>query len=126
MTADPRREAGSTRRRLEILLPRFSLDRRVTVLVLLATLLVLGVVAATTIPIELIPSGYTEPFLRVVVPWRDAPAQEVLDKVTLPLEEELSTVRGLDRMFSFATTGFTQVLELQARHRHGRCLSRAA
>ena len=91
------------------LLPRFSLDRRVTVLVLVATLLVLGVVALVSIPIELIPGGYSEPFLRVVAPWRDAPPQEVLDKIVLPLEEEISTVGGLSNMFSIARTGFGQI-----------------
>ncbi len=99
----------STGNKLETLLPRFSLERRITVLVMLLTALVLGVVAITAIPIELIPSGFSEPFLRVYAPWQDAPPQEVLDKITLPLEEELSTVRGLENMFSFARTGFGQV-----------------
>jgi HAE1 family hydrophobic/amphiphilic exporter-1 len=43
------------------------------------------------------------------VPWQNAPTQEVLDKITLPLEEELSTVHGLDRIFSFSTLGFSRV-----------------
>ena len=41
--------------------------------------------------------------------WPETPPQEMLDKATLPLEEELSTVSGLDDVFSFATTGFTRV-----------------
>jgi hydrophobic/amphiphilic exporter-1 (mainly G- bacteria), HAE1 family len=101
--------AGETASRWEGALPRFSLDRRITVLVLLATVLVVGAVAAISIPLELIPSGFTSPFLSVSVPWSDAPAPEVLEKVLLPLEEELSTIRGLDRMSSFATTGFGRV-----------------
>ena len=91
--------------RWESLLPRFSLNRRVTVLVLLASTVVIGVVAALGIPLEMFPAGYTEPFLSVNAPWRDAPAPETLDKVVLPLEEELSTVRGLDRIVSVARTG---------------------
>ncbi len=94
---------------LETVLPRFSLNRRVTILVLVATLVVLGVVATMGIPIELIPNGFTTPFLRVSAPWQDAPPQEVLDKVVLPLEEELSTVSGLSNMFSFGRSGFGQV-----------------
>ena len=89
----------------EKLLPRFSLDRRITVLVLVATALVVGAVATVGIPLELIPAGFTAPFLRVSAAWRDAPPGEVLDKVVLPLEEELSTVGGLDRMNSMARTG---------------------
>jgi HAE1 family hydrophobic/amphiphilic exporter-1 len=94
---------------VEEALPRFSLQRRVGVLVLLASLVVVGVVAAVGIPLELIPSGFTPPFLAVTVPWADAPAQDMLEKIILPLEEELSTVRGLDRMRSFATTGYSRV-----------------
>ncbi len=92
----------------EHLLPRFSLDRRITVLVLLATALVVGAIATVGIPLELLPRGFTEPSLTVRAVWPDAPSQEMLDKVTLPLEEELSTIPGLTNLFSFATTGFTR------------------
>jgi len=86
-------------------LTRFSLDRRISVLVLFLTLLVVGAAAAIRIPVELIPTGYDEPFLRVVVPWEDAPPKEVMDKITLPLEEELNTVRGIDQMMSLSVNG---------------------
>lgn len=95
--------------RFEEILPRFSLGRRVSVLVLLASLVVVGVVSTIGIPLELIPDGFSPPFLAVQVPWRDAPPQEVLEKVVLPLEEELSTVRGLDSQFSLSRTGFGRV-----------------
>jgi HAE1 family hydrophobic/amphiphilic exporter-1 len=87
-------------------LPRFSLDRRITVLMILLTLVVLGTVATLSIPLELFPSGFTGPFLSVQVPWRDAPSQEMLEKVILPLEEELSTLAGIDKLNSYARTGF--------------------
>ena len=88
----------------ELVLPRFSLARRITVLVLMATIAVVGVVAALRIPLELLPRGFTASSLRVVVPWRDAPAEEMMDKVVIPLEEELATVRGVDRIYSYAST----------------------
>ena len=90
-------------------LPRLSLGRPIGVVVVVGAVLVMGLVAALSLPIELIPSGYSSPFLRVTVPWRDAPPQELLDKITIPLEEELSTVRGLENQFSFCAVGFTQV-----------------
>ena len=86
-------------------LTRFSLDRRITVFVLLVTVIVVGLVAATGIPLELIPRGYENPFLGVVVPWNQSPAPEVQQKVTIPLEDELSTVRGVQRMTSYSRTG---------------------
>ncbi len=87
-------------------LPRFSLDRRITVLVLLATIVVLGVVATLSIPVELFPSGFTAPHMSVRVPWRDSPSREVLDKIVLPLEERLATVPGIDQLDTYARTGF--------------------
>lgn len=84
-------------------LARFSLNRRVTVLVLLLSILVVGIIAALGIPQELFPRGYEPKFLRVYVPWRDAPAQEVLDKITEPLEEELSTVKDLVHINTYSS-----------------------
>lgn len=113
--SDSRRTGGGDRPSpgslgsLGVSLPRLSLERRVGVLVVVGAVLVMGLVAALSLPIELIPSGYSSPFLRVTVPWRDAPPQEVLDKVTIPLEEELATVRGLENQYSYCSVGFTQV-----------------
>ncbi|MFW6175590.1 MAG: efflux RND transporter permease subunit, partial [Acidobacteriota bacterium] len=106
---DPDQDARHT---WEQALPRFSLSRRVTVLVLLATSIVVGVVAVQLIPLELLPTGWENPHLAVNVPWRDAPSQEVVDKLILPLEEELATVRGLDRVSSYARTGWGGVFLL--------------
>ncbi|HEX2164205.1 MAG TPA: efflux RND transporter permease subunit, partial [Thermoanaerobaculia bacterium] len=114
--SEPELEPAAPPSRWEGFLPRFALDRRITVLVLLATVLVVGLVATIAIPLELIPSGFTPPFLSVSVPWQDAPAPEVLEKVLLPLEEELSSVRGLDTISSFATTGFGRIA---LRFKHG-------
>ncbi len=114
-SSDSRRNGGEGRQAPRglaspgISLPRFSLERRIGVVVVVGAVLVMGLVAALSLPIELIPSGYSSPFLRVTVPWRDAPPQELLDKITTPLEEELATVRGLENQFSFCAVGFTQV-----------------
>ncbi len=111
---EPRTEAAESNpqsaaeTKWEGILPRFSLGRPVTVLVLLATILVVGVVATVGIPLELFPRGFTPSHLVVFVPWQDAPPQEVLDKITLPLEEELGTVRGLERIVSVSYTGFSR------------------
>ena len=101
-------QANARKSRREYALPRFSLERRITVLVLLATTMVVGVIATLGIPLELFPQGYTAPSLTVRAVWSDSPSQEILDKVTLPLEEELSTVSGLNNLFSYSSTGFTR------------------
>ncbi len=86
-------------------LPRFSLKRRVTVLVIFLSMLVIGLVAAKRIPAELMPRGFEEDFLRVQAPWPDAPAREVMEKITEPLEEELGTIRGLRKLNSYSSRG---------------------
>lgn len=90
-------------------LPELSLNRRITVLVVLATVLVVGAVATARIPLELIPKGFSEPFLGVFVPWRDAPPEEVVEKVVRPLEEELATIGGLSSLDSRANPGIARV-----------------
>jgi len=83
-------------------LTEFSLRRRITVLVILLSILVVGLIATMGIPLEIFPRGYTGSHLHVYVPWPNAPTQEVLDEITLPLEEELSTVRGIQRINSWS------------------------
>lgn len=90
-------------------LTRFSLKRRVTVLVVFLTILVIGFISTVGIPLELFPRGFRGQSLYVFVPWQNAPTQEVLDKITLPLEEELSTVRHLAGINSYSTVGRANV-----------------
>jgi len=90
-------------------LPEFSLRRRITVFVLFLTALVVGGVATRSIPLELFPRGFTNPSLRVMVPWPQAPPEEVVEKISEPLEEELRTVRGLDRVTSVSLSNASQV-----------------
>jgi HAE1 family hydrophobic/amphiphilic exporter-1 len=97
---------GRDSERLERALPRFSLGRPVTVVVLLAAFLVVGLVATRLIPLELLPQGWDAPHLSINVPWQDAPPQEVVDKIILPIEEEVSTVRGVDRVNAYARSGY--------------------
>ncbi len=76
----------------------FSLRRPVTVTMALAALLVLGVIARLGIPVELIPSGFTPPFLYVEVPTlRSAPA-DVEARIAIPVEERLATVRNVSKL----------------------------
>ena len=101
------RETQADRRdRRDRALPRFSLDRPVTVVVLLAAFLVVGFVATRLIPLELLPQGWNAPHLSINTPWQDAPPQEVVDKIILPIEEEVSSVRGIERVSSYARSGY--------------------
>ena len=77
-----------------------SLNRPVTMFVLFLTIIIVGLIAASRLKLELLPEGFEGSSLSVRVPWNAAVPQEVMEKLALPLEEELSTVRGLDSMRS--------------------------
>ncbi len=61
----------------EAILPKFSLNRPVTVLMILIAILVIGLMAYFRIPIDLFPSGFNPPFLSVYVPYIDANPKEI-------------------------------------------------
>lgn len=77
---------------------RLALTRPITMLMICASVLVLGVVAVLNIPLELIPAGLSAPFLSVEVPYSNATAQDVEDKITRPLEQELATTPKVDQI----------------------------
>ncbi len=77
---------------------RTSLMRPITMLMTLLSAIVIGIVALINIPLELIPSGFSPPFMQVQVPYSNATAQDVEDRITRPLEQELSTTPGIDEL----------------------------
>lgn len=87
-----------------------TLKRKVGVLVLFISLLVIGIIATRGIPRELMPNGFVGQGLQVSVPWQTTPTKEMLEKVTIPLEDQLSTVKGLDNLNSNTSTGRSTVM----------------
>ncbi|MEN8221649.1 MAG: efflux RND transporter permease subunit [Acidobacteriota bacterium] len=85
-------------------LPKFSLNRPVTVTMILIAVLVIGFVAYTRIKLDLFPSGFSPPFLGVWVPYSDSNPKEVEEQIVKPMEGELKTVKNLKRLFSNSST----------------------
>ena len=79
-------------------LPRLSVTRPVTVIMLLVAVLVVGSIAYTRIPLGLLPLGLEGQWIHVTVPYRNAGPEEVEPKITRPLEEALATVPRIDRL----------------------------
>ncbi len=77
-------------------LPRLSISRPVTVTMAFLALLVVGTIAYYRIPIKLLPSGFTPPFLGIWVDYRNSSPAEIEDKIARPLEEIIQTIRGVD------------------------------
>lgn len=80
------------------LLPRFSVRRPVTVLMIFTALLVVGYIAYTKIPMEMMPTGYQPPFMGVFVPYPNATPEEIESQITRPVEEMLGTVRNVKNL----------------------------
>jgi len=80
------------------LLPNFSINRPVTVLMSLLALMVVGYIAFTQIAIELMPEGFSAPFLGVYVPYPNSNPQEVEEQVAKPIEEQIRTISGVDNV----------------------------
>ena len=85
-------------RQKESLLPKLSVNRPVTVIMTLLALLVVGYIAFTQIAVELMPAGFTPPFLGVWTPYPNANPQEVEEQVAKPIEEQIQTVSGVRRV----------------------------
>ncbi len=82
----------------ENIVVRTSLVRPVTMMMILLSAIVIGIVALVNIPLELIPSGFSAPFMQVRVPYANATAQDVEERITRPLEQALATTPGLDEI----------------------------
>jgi HAE1 family hydrophobic/amphiphilic exporter-1 len=86
----------------ESLMPRFALNRPITVLVTLLALIVVGYIAFTQIAVELFPSGFTPPFLGVWTPYPNSNPQEVEEQIAKPIEEQVRTISGVRRVSTYS------------------------
>ncbi|MFQ6116240.1 MAG: efflux RND transporter permease subunit, partial [bacterium] len=88
----------------ESLLPRFSINRPVTVVMSLMALLVVGYIAFTQIAVELFPAGFSPPFLGVWVPYPNSNPQEVEEQIAKHIEEQIRTISGVRRVYTSSSS----------------------
>jgi len=80
-------------------LPEIAIKRPVTVLMILVSLIVLGAVALTRMPLAFMPD-ITEPELFVQLPYQNASPEQIERMVVRPVEDALGSVKGLQSMWS--------------------------
>jgi HAE1 family hydrophobic/amphiphilic exporter-1 len=68
------------------------------VFVLFLSILAVGLIATSRLPVEMYPKGQEGHSMEIRTGWSSGVAQESMEKLGLPMEEELSTVRGIDSM----------------------------
>jgi HAE1 family hydrophobic/amphiphilic exporter-1 len=94
-----------SREPLAYALPRFSVNRPVTVVMILAALLVVGAIAYHRIPLALFPEGYEEKALGVFVPYPNASPRDIEQKIARPVEDIIGTMSGVRRLRTFVNQG---------------------
>ena len=82
-------------------------DRPVLTSMVSLTLLLVGIISFSRLPLALTPEGLTADTLNVIVPVRGASMSptEVEELIVRPFEEQLGTVAGIDRVRSRASSG---------------------
>jgi len=83
-------------------LPNLAVKRPVTIVVTLCAILVIGAISYLRIPIELLPQGFTAPFLGVWVSYPNANPEEVEEQIARPVEEQVRTINGVDRVETYS------------------------
>jgi HAE1 family hydrophobic/amphiphilic exporter-1 len=78
-------------------------------LMIFASILVLGAVAVRAIPLELIPSGATAPFMSVNTFYPNATSQDVEERITRVLEDSLATTPELDEISSVSSSDNSRI-----------------
>ncbi|MDP6849588.1 MAG: efflux RND transporter permease subunit [Planctomycetota bacterium] len=79
--------------------------RPIAVLMFVVALLGLSWIAASRIPIELLPKGFGSSTVSVSIPWTGANPSEIEQQVIRPMEEEFRSIVGLKEMNSVASEG---------------------
>jgi hydrophobic/amphiphilic exporter-1 (mainly G- bacteria), HAE1 family len=87
------------------MLPRLSVNRPITVVMLFIASCVMGLIAWSRMPLELFPSGFTGTSLYLSVPYMDAQPRETEEKITLPVEDRLGDIEGLKQIRSNSRAG---------------------
>lgn len=94
---------------LTVAIPRFSVTRPVTVAMILLTMLVVGYISYTRIPIALHPEGYEGTSLHIQVSYPNASPRDIEEKITRKIEDIIGTVPDVKRVSSYSSTGFGYV-----------------
>ena len=90
-------------------IPRFSVHRPVTVVMILLTILVVGFIAYTRIPIALYPEGYEGTTLHISVQYSNASPRDIEEKITRKIEDIIGTVPDVKRVTSYSSVGYGYV-----------------
>ncbi len=90
-------------------LPDFAIKKPVTIFMILFGLAVFGFISLYYIPLEFLPN-IDNPQVSVFVPYQSSTPSEIERNITIPLEESLSTVNGIDSLKSTSGESFARIV----------------
>ena len=90
-------------------IPRFSVTRPVTVMMILLTIIVVGYMAFRRIPLALYPDGMEGNQLYIGVSYPNATARDTEEKITRKVEDIVGTVPNVKKIYSYSSSGFASV-----------------
>lgn len=90
-------------------LPKFSVDRPVTIIMIVTGIMIFGAISLMLLPQELFPQ-IVYPQLTVVTPYANAAPEEIETLITKPIEEAVGTVAGVKRINSISKEGLSLVI----------------
>ena len=97
------------KRKANSLLPSLSVNRPITVSMILLSMLVVGAIATRMIPIALFPDGLEDPQLYIGVSYRNSNPSDTEEQVTRPIEDALGTVPHIRRIYSNTQSSYVNV-----------------
>ncbi len=90
-------------------LPKFSVNRPVTILMLFIALIVIGIVSYQGLGLDLLPD-MSFPISAVMVSYPGVAPEEIETLITIPMEEAVSTIHRIDTINSYSREGSSLVL----------------
>lgn len=89
-------------------IPQFTIKRPITTVMILVSLVVIGAVSITRLPLEFLPN-VEFPGLFIYTPYPNSTPQEVEQNITVPIEEAIGTMSGIKRMESYSGSDHSQI-----------------
>ncbi len=90
-------------------LPKLSVNRPVTILMLFIALIVLGVISYQGLGLDLLPD-MSFPISAIIVSYPGVAPEEIETLITIPLEEAVSTMNQIDTINSYSQEGSSVIL----------------
>ncbi len=89
-------------------IPEFSVNRRITITMMVLIITLFGVVAFENLGLDMLPE-LEFPYVSIITTYEGAGPEEIETMITKPMEESLSMVEGIKNIYSSSTEGMSAI-----------------